>query len=484
LSDAKRDGVRSTMKRGGARARPASAGPTASAAEAIAKISAARTAAFEILTLVGEGKGHSDELLHSARTEELSPEDRNLATALVMGVLRWQIALDARVTKLLARPDQRLAEPVALALRMGAFQLLHMNRIPAHAVLNESVELCRASGQPHAAGMVNAVLRKLAAKPTSQNRDVGHPASEPTAAFAERLGHPLWLVERWVVAYGREAALAICEYGQQEPAAGGLFVESDADSAEAAPQMDDGSRLVAELAAAALQVVTGRAARVWDCCAAPGGKALMLALRLEGAEILATDVSAKRMALLSARLRRFPYAKRMRCGLADASAADAVLRARLEAALRIQIEGAAEREREAEFDLILCDVPCSGTGTLARNPEIRHRLRAEQLARQAEQQRAILRAALRRLAPGGRLVYSSCSLEAEENERVVEAVASEAGLRRIPVAPLIAGLADAGVLRAEAAARLIDSAVSDGALRTLPGVHGCDGFFAVVLQRG
>ena len=95
--------------------------------------------------------------------EALSPEDRNLATALVMGVLRWQIALDARVRGLLQRPEQRLAEPVAVALRMGAFQLLHMDRIPAHAALSESVELCRAAGEPHATGMVNAVLRKVAA---------------------------------------------------------------------------------------------------------------------------------------------------------------------------------------------------------------------------------------------------------------------------------------------------------------------------------
>ena len=170
---------------------------------------------------------------------------------------------------------------MALALRMGAFQLLHLDRIPAHAVLNESVEMCRAAGQPHAAGMVNAVLRKLAAQqPTSQNRDVGHPVLESPAAFAERLGHPLWLVERWVAAYGREAALAICEYDQREPASGGLFVEESAASAEAAPQMDDGSRLVAELAAAAMPLATGRAARVWDCCAAPGGKTLVLARRL------------------------------------------------------------------------------------------------------------------------------------------------------------------------------------------------------------
>jgi 16S rRNA (cytosine967-C5)-methyltransferase len=416
--------------------------------------------AFEILTLVGEGKGHSDELLHSSRTEALSTEDRNLATALVMGVLRWQIALDARLAKLLARPEQRLAEPVALALRMGAFQLLHMDRIPAHAVLNESVEICRAAGQPHAAGMVNAVLRKLAAAQKPGTR-----IFESPAAFAERLGHPLWLVERWVAAYGREATLAICEYDQREPASGGLFVEESAASAEAAPQMDDGSRLVAELAAAAKPTVAGRVARVWDCCAAPGGKTLVLARRLAEAEIVATDVSAKRLAQMAARLRRYAYAERVRCAVMDAAAAPP------------------EEVREVTFDLILCDVPCSGTGTLARNPEIRHQLRVEELARQSARQRAILTGALGRLAAGGRLVYSTCSLEPEENEQVVEAVANEAGVRRVSAGPLIARLAEVDVLKQDAAAGLIGTAVRDGALRMLPGVHGCDGFFAVVLER-
>ena len=200
------------------------------------------------------------------------------------------------------------------------------------------------------------------------------PLFESTAAFAERLGHPLWLVERWVAAYGREAALAICEYGQREPASGGLFVEESAASAEAAPQMDDGSRLVAELAAAAMPLATGRAARVWDCCSAPGGKTLVLARRLnphlknemwEHAEILAADVSAKRLAQMAARLRRYAYAERVRCAVMDAA------------------DAPPEDEREAKFDLILCDVPCSGTGTLARNPEIRHQLRVAELARQA-----------------------------------------------------------------------------------------------------
>jgi 16S rRNA (cytosine967-C5)-methyltransferase len=422
-----------------------------------AKITPARLAAFEILKLVGEGKGHSDELLHSARTEALSPEDRHLTTALVMGVLRWQIALDARVRGLLQRPEQRLAEPVAIALRMGAFQLLHLERIPAHAALSESVELCRAAGEPHATGMVNAVLRKLvAAKPTAQNRDAGQakrvaPLYETVAAFAERLGHPRWLVERWVAAYGLEAALKICDADQKESGEGGMFSESGGDM----PQMDDGSRLVAELAAAAMP----GAKRVWDCCAAPGGKTLILARRLGTAEVVATDVSAKRLAQTEARLRRYSYAERVRCGVADA----------------IDSKGV-----EGQFDLILCDVPCSGTGTLAGNPEIRHRLKAEELTRQADRQRAILRGALKRLASGGRLVYSTCSLEAEECEGVVDAVLGRGGWRQVPVEALLGELAEQGVLLNDVG---LDSAVRDGALRTLPGLQGCDGFFAVVVER-
>jgi 16S rRNA (cytosine967-C5)-methyltransferase len=412
---------------------------------AIGKIAPARLAAFEILTLVGEGKGHSDELLHSPRMEALSSEDRNLATALVMGVLRWQIALDARVRGLLQRPEQRLAEPVSVALRLGAFQLLHLDRIPAYAALGESVELCRVAGQPHATGMVNAVLRKLAAA-----QKPGQRVFESVAAFSERLGHPQWLVERWVAAYGRETALKICEADQKEPADAALFAENGGDL----PQMDDGSRLVAELAAAAMP----SAKTVWDCCAAPGGKTLILAHRLESAEITATDISAKRLAQTEARFRRYSYAERIRCAVADATEAG-----------------------DEKFDLILCDVPCSGTGTLAGNPEIRHRLKPEEFARQATRQRAILGAALKRLGPGGRLVYSTCSLEPEECERVVEDVIGTAGVHKIPVEGLIVELGKSGVLRKDVD---LVSAMRDGALRTLPGVQSCDGFFAVVLERG
>lgn len=429
-----------------AKARPASAGPTAEAALAQAKLSPARRVAFELILLVGQQKGHSDELLHGPRTQDLSEADRHLATALVMGVLRWQIALDARLRTLLDRPDQRLAEEVALALRMGAFQLLHLDRIPAHAALSESVELCRAAGQPHAAGMVNAVLRKL-----SMAAPPGKKLFETPAAFAERLGHPAWLAERWVAHFGRDAALQICEADQQEPEAGGLFTQDPL-----LPQIDDGSRLVAELAAAAMPLTEGRVARVWDCCAAPGGKTLVLAHRLPEAEILATDLSEKRLARTQARARQFAFAQRVQFRAADARTLPVV---------------------DGLFDLILCDVPCSGTGTLGRNPEIRLRLVPEELTRQAARQRDILQAALARLAPGGRLVYSTCSLEPEENVAVLQTVIEDgrSGATQVEVATLLQNLPGLQVSP--------DTLVRGDTLRTLPGVHPCDGFFAAVLER-
>ncbi len=428
-----------------ARKRPASAGPTVSVEASLKKITPARLAAFEILTLVGQNKGHSDELLHSARVDALSPEDRNLATTLVMGVLRWQIALDARIRTLLQRPEQRLAEPVAIALRLGAFQLLHLNRIPAHAALSESVELCRAAGEPHATGMVNAILRKVAAA-----QKPGVRVHESVAAFAERLAHPRWLVERWANTYGRDAALKICEADQQEPAEGAMF---SADLTQDLPNMDDGSRLVAELTAAAQP----DAQKVWDCCAAPGGKTLILAHRLANADILATDVSTKRLARLEARLSRYTYTGNVRCTVADAVTFTS----------------------DDLFDLILCDVPCSGTGTLARNPEIRLRLKPEELPRQAERQRAILTGALKHLAPGGRLVYSTCSLEPEECEQVVEAVTAKQSLRHVPIDLLMANLSKSIL----SSSTDLSSTLSEGTLRTLPGVDPCDGFYATILER-
>jgi 16S rRNA (cytosine967-C5)-methyltransferase len=407
-----------------------------------APITPARSAAFAILERVENSSAHSDDLLHGPGMAGLSQADRNLATALVLGVLRWQIALDARMQPLLQRPDQELASPVATALRLGAFQLLHMDRIPAHAALSESVELVRAAGHGHAAGMVNAILRKL-----QRQEPVKPKVFESTAAFAERLGHPAWLAERWVKHYGRAAALGVCVSDQLEPVPGELFTPYDL-----MQRMDDGSRLVAELTAALQQ----GARRVWDCCAAPGGKTMVLAQRLPEAALLATDVSAKRVLGLAKRLESMATVR-----VTDADA------------LKLP-------EAEGEFDLILCDVPCSGTGTLGRNPEIRHRLLPAELGRQAARQREILTAALRRLAVGGRLVYSTCSLEPEENEAVVDAVlAGISGVVEVGLKSAMERVVSAGMLHGEASALL-----REGRLRTLPGVgFQGDGFFAAAFER-
>jgi 16S rRNA (cytosine967-C5)-methyltransferase len=407
-----------------------------------APITPARSAAFAILERVQNSSAHSDDLLHGPGMAGLSQADRNLATALVLGVLRWQIALDARMQPLLQRPDQELASPVATALRLGAFQLLHMDRIPAHAALSESVELVRAAGHGHAAGMVNAILRKL-----QRQEPVKPKLFESTGAFAERLGHPAWLVERWVKHYGRAAALGVCECDQREPVPGELFMQVDL-----MQRMDDGSRLVAELAAA----LQPGARRMWDCCAAPGGKTMVLAERLPEAALLATDVNPKRVLGLAKRLESIPTVRVME--------ADALKLA----------------ESEGEFDLILCDVPCSGTGTLGRNPEIRLRLAPGELGRQAVRQKEILSAALQRLALGGRLLYSTCSLEPEENEAVLAAtLAGMSGVVEVGLEAAMERVVSSGLLRGDVAGLL-----REGRLRTLPGVgFQGDGFFAAAFER-
>jgi 16S rRNA (cytosine967-C5)-methyltransferase len=411
-------------------------------------ISPARQAAFAILERVATTSAHSDDLLHGPGMSELSQADRNLATALVLGVLRWQIALDARMKPLLKQPELALATPVATALRMGLFQLMHMDRIPPHAALSESVELVRAAGHGHASGMVNAILRKITRQEAPKQK-----IFESTAAFAERLAHPAWLAERWVKNYGRSEALAVCEYDQREPAQGALFATADD-----LPHMDDGSRLVAELAAASAQ----EPKRIWDCCAAPGGKTLVMARRHPGVELLASDVSAKRLRGLAERLRDVPSVR------------------------VLEADAAKFPENEGEFDLILCDVPCSGTGTLGRNPEIKERLQPADLSRQAKRQREILAAALLRLAPGGKLVYSTCSLEPEENERVVADVLAEvpksSGIAEISIEPVMQALAQCNVL---AEGLVTKTLLREGHLRTLPGVgFQGDCFFAALFTRG
>ncbi|HEY1159768.1 MAG TPA: transcription antitermination factor NusB, partial [Terracidiphilus sp.] len=177
----------------------------------MAAVSPARKAAFQVLMAVGRGHAHCDDLLRRKAVNALSPADCNLATALVLGVLRWQIRLDHQLHALLSRPKARLDAEILIALRLGAFQILHLDRIPARAAIDESVELAKQAGHRFASGMVNAVLRKLAGAPRLDFPEES--AAELALAFA----HPAWMVERWAGFYGIEAARALCRHGQSQP---------------------------------------------------------------------------------------------------------------------------------------------------------------------------------------------------------------------------------------------------------------------------
>jgi 16S rRNA (cytosine967-C5)-methyltransferase len=388
--------------------------------------------------------------------------------------------------RFLKKPEAKLDLEVLIALRLGAFQLLYLDRIPAHAAIDESVELAKQSGHRFAAGMVNAVLRSMARNGTPSDL-----AEQSAAETALAQAHPAWMVERWTRFHGLEAAQAICGHGQRQPSLT-VCIEgprAEAELAEAGVRMqpgdlvssaravlsgdvtelpafqegrvriqDEGSQLIGELAAHAL---TDRAAgRILDVCAAPGGKTLILAERNKEAQIVACEWNARRLAELRKRLARFEG--RVECRLADATAL----------------------EEDATFDIALADVPCSGTGTLGRNPEIRHRLRPEDIARQAERQRAILTSALRAVKRGGRVVYSTCSLEPEENEEVIAAVLAESrGARLISMAPCIESLQRGGIVGAESAERLLKCVTPEGTLLLLPGNLPTDGFFIAMIKK-
>ncbi|HLY42080.1 MAG TPA: transcription antitermination factor NusB [Terracidiphilus sp.] len=441
-------------------------------------ISPARKAAFDALMAVARGSAHADDLLRGASVSALSAADRNLATALVLGVLRWQIRLDREIAQRLARPGAKLDTPVRIALRLGAFQLLLMDRIPPHAAIDESVELAKRAGHQFASRMVNAVLRKIA----TASRAV---LSDEDAIQA----HPAWLVERWASFYGSDAATAICRHGQMQPTqtlriadaaterelaesgirlepgelltSARIVVSGDLTATPAfregcARLQDEGSQLIAEIAAHSNR----KPATILDACAAPGGKTLILAERNPQAKIVACEWNAQRLAALQARLAFL--GDRVTCRKADAAAlAD-----------------------DSAYDLVLADVPCSGTGTLGRNPEIRHRLQLDDLPRQSERQKAILHAALRATRPGGRVVYSTCSLEPEENEQVVAAVlARRLDAHLIPAHDSIQGLMQAGIVTDSGAERLRVSVTAEGYLRLLPGAFRTDGFFVAIIER-
>jgi 16S rRNA (cytosine967-C5)-methyltransferase len=452
-------------------------------------VSAARAAAFDILLRIEREASYASELLHSKTYASLTAVDHSLTTELVMGVLRWQSLLDSQISKVSSQPLSRLDVEILMALRLAVYQLRWLSRIPARAAINESVELVKRARKRSAASFVNAVLRKLTAETRSGVED---PLSAIGSASADRLAvsaaHPPWLVERWIHAYGLEAAVQICRHNQSVPVttirlrhpeaeeqlraegielAPGAFLASgrrvqhgDITRTAAFREglcaiQDEASQLVAAL--------VGHGANVLDCCAAPGGKTLAIADRDANSRITAVDLHPHRARLL----RRLVH-HRNHGGETEASN------------IQVVAADALDLPFAEKFDRVLADVPCSGTGTLSRNPEIKWRLMPKDLADLQVRQVAILRAAMTQVATGGRLVYSTCSLEREENEDVVEiALREDSSFRVHDCADELGNLKREGELVWDDVSALTRRPY----LRTLPGVHPCDGFFAAILEK-
>jgi 16S rRNA (cytosine967-C5)-methyltransferase len=330
--------------------------------------------AFDILRKVESGGYASDLLLE--RCGGMDSRDAGLATEIVFGVLRYRAQLDYLI-ELFSGRARKLDPEVRLALRMGIYQLRYLERVPAHAAVAESVELVRRARKTSAVGFVNAVLRK------THREAVEWPSREI------ELSCPEWLLARWERQYGAEAAEAIARAALEEPGKhrhGERF-------------QDIGSQSIVPL----LEIEPGQ--RVLDVCAAPGNKTAQAVEA--GGRVVACDLHFHRIAQV----------KGMGAEL-------------------VQLDATRPLPFGARFDRVLVDAPCSGTGTLARNPEIKWRLKPADLWNLAARQRAILTNALAAVAPGGRLVYATCSLEAEENREVMEEVLAQARGWRIEATPM------------------------------------------------
>jgi 16S rRNA (cytosine967-C5)-methyltransferase len=440
----------------------------------------ARSVAHEILIRVETTGAFADVLLGDRLAAGvLGPEDTRLCTQLVYGTLAWQGRLDHHLTTLFRRPLARLDPPVLSALRLGLYQLLFLERVPAYAAIDTSVSLVARQG-PGVRGLVNAMLRKAAAGPHTLSLP---PAADRIRRLAVEWSHPEWMVARWAEVYepgelvallranndpppttlrvnpqrtSRDEVIAELE-GQGVPAQPGTWATSAVVIARggagvlAATALAGGrvsfqseaSQLVVDL----LDPQAGM--RVLDCCAAPGGKSTALAERLAGTGlVLALDPRRAGLGRL--------HTECGRLGLTGVWAA---------------VADARFPPTRATFDAVLVDAPCSGLGTLRRHPEVRWRRRPEDIPRLAALQRAILDQVSPLVRPGGTLVYAVCTLTAEESEGVIrDFVATHPTFGVEPADRVLPG----------SARELTDSA---GFLRTLPSRHGLDGFFAARLAR-
>lgn len=425
-----------------------------------------RRLALDVLSAVEKGQWSDEALAHALDDSALGDADRGLATRLVYGTLARQRTLDHWISCYSARPLDKLDKVVVIALRLGFFQMGFLDRVPDHAAVMTSVELV-ARQAASAKGFVNALLRR------AQREGL---EAAPESPVEKHLGvlhsHPDWLVRLWLDELGAEETEALlianndvaptcyralgdrdetlkrlaelgveARPGLRAPTSILLSGPSRRLDGLAVPQ-GEASQLVVEM----LEPAAGE--RILDACAAPGGKTAFLASRV-GSEgrVVACDPSEK-------------GGRRFAAVLAEAGVAD-----------RVEFHpcGIARLEAEEEsFDAVLVDAPCSGLGTLRQHPEIRWRRRPGDLLDLAKRQADILATAARFVKPGGRLVYSTCTLARVENDDIVAAflLAHDEFSREEPTGEALSGLCD-----------------DEGVLRTWPHRDGLDGFFAVRLRR-
>lgn len=385
-------------------------------------IAPARIAAIEALGAIDEQRLDLGEAIARARKPLRDERDGALLLEIVSGTLRMRGAIDYQIAGRSTRPIEKLDAAVLRVLRLSAFQLLYQSRVPAPAIINDAVDLTRRAGKSSAAGLVNAVLRKL-----SRERDHLTWPDDPAIVHS----HPRWLIDRWIDRHGPDATDAWLKFNNRAPAlcltvnrtrlsrddlanelaAAGVTTEPTARSQyglrviEGHPLQldaftdgrfivqDEASQLIAEL----VNVKPG--ARILDLCASPGGKTLTLSATTGPAgSVIACDVRPHRVRLLSRTVAR--------CRLANVQV------------MHIAGDGALPF-RDISFDAILIDAPCSGLGTVRRDPDIKWRRSAEDLPRFAAAQRDLVARAADLVTPEGMLVYSTCSSEPEENEQVV-----------------------------------------------------------------
>ncbi|HEX8749008.1 MAG TPA: 16S rRNA (cytosine(967)-C(5))-methyltransferase RsmB [Pyrinomonadaceae bacterium] len=438
------------------------------------QVSPARMTAFEILRRVEDEDAYASVLLASHEAG-LRADDRALSYEIVLGVLRWRLWLDRLIEHYTGRSTGKLDAPVLITLRMALYQLRFLSRIPPSAVVNEAVNLAHMKRVRSAAPLINAALRRAVREP---GYDPSTEIPDPFERAAVKGSHPVWLIRRWADWFGPEetekfassnnlappVAFRISQSGEDTEAVlaelreAGAQVEASG-IAPGAWRISGASGLVrglaqkgriylqdeaSQLVAHVLGAQSGE--RVLDACAAPGSKTTHIAeLAKDGALVVAGDFHRHRLRAL-----------REACERRNLLSVRAIVHDAVRA-----LPFAPET-----FDRALVDAPCTGTGTLRRNPEIRWRIRAEDIPLLQAVQLRILRNTARVVRLGGRLVYSTCSVEPEENEQVVaQFLEEEKCWRRLSVNVH-------GSLRLE-----------DGSARVWPHRDGADGFYIAALER-